>query len=141
MPAAGGSLPRVTDAQIVAAMTAADGNRTLAAKKLRCDYTTICDRIRASGELQKVEWDIRDRSIDLSESVVKRHLRQGKLEAARIVFQFQGHRRGLTSTNKTEISGGLTLNSINDLNDEQLDALILRIDRRLAEAQGAPRPA
>jgi len=132
----GGSLPKVTDGQIMAAMTAADGNRSLAARKLKIEYTTLCDRIRGSPLLTKHEWDVRDRSIDLAESVVRTHLRQRKLEAAKVVFQYQGHRRGLTTMQKTELSGAISLNSIQELTDEQLDALLLRLDRRLSEAEG-----
>lgn len=132
-------LQSISDEAIAAALNATDGIIKDAAVKLRCSYYTIEPRIRKSPVLRQICEAYRLRSFDFTESNLRKANKKGEVWAVKEMLKYRGHHHGYTEKTQTELSGSVafTREGIESLTDEELDALLIRIDRRIAAlAQG-----
>ena len=84
----------LSDRHIQIALECTDGKVIPAAKMLHCAPGTLRRRVNESEELQAVEHWARESLFDLSESVLKGHLRMGSLDAAKYVAERLGKSKG-----------------------------------------------
>lgn len=130
---------KVSDEQIAAVLNACDGIIKDAAEKLGMPYSTIEPRVRKSSVLRQLCETYRARAFDFTESHLRKANKKGEQWAIKEMLKYQGHARGYTEKTQTEVSGSISITkeSIHSLTDEELDALILRLDRRVAELAGS----
>lgn len=128
---------RLTDEQIVAALNATDGIINTAAQKLGVTYSAVQQRVSVSPQLRKIIAMYRERSMDFTETHLRKANREGEQWAIQANLKYLGHLRGFHEKTQQEVSGSLslTVSTINELGDEELDALIARVDRRLRQTE------
>lgn len=85
---------------------------------LKCDRATIKEYIKRHPELEQVEEEARERSIDLAESVVMRQMQKENLTAAIFMLNTQGKKRGYSTKQDVEVTGEIKVVLQNDLADQ-----------------------
>lgn len=98
-----GSKDKYTVEQIAHALRQAGGMRAHAAKLLRCSPSTVTNYVERHPELEIVEDDIKNATLDLAESQLIRKIRAGEAWAICFYLKTQGKKRGYIE--RTEITG------------------------------------
>ena len=94
---------RYSREQVGDALKKTDGLLTLAAKRLRCDYTTILRYMERYPELEEIRDSCRENMIDLAESKLKSKIKAGNLDATKFALKTVGKKRGFVE--RTEMAG------------------------------------
>lgn len=136
-------LQLISDEAIAAALNATDGMIKDAAVKLGASYYTIEPRVRKSPILRQLCESYRLRAFDFTESHLRKANKKGDQWAIKEMLKYRGHRHGYTEKTQTELSGAvaLTREGIESLTDEELDAILIRLDRRIAALAQSERAA
>jgi hypothetical protein len=93
-----------SDKKIIAALTASNGGVYLAARKLRCDPTTIYDRADRVPEVQRVIDEMRGELVDLAEAALKKAVAEREGWAVCFTLKTQGKQRGYVERQEHEVT-------------------------------------
>lgn len=127
-------LQKVSDDAIAAVLNATDGIIKDAAPKLGMTYHALAARIQRTPILRQLCESFRMRAFDFTETHLRKANKRGEQWAIKEMLRYRGHRHGYTEKQQTELSGAFTITheSLDALSDEELDALLCRLDRRIA---------
>jgi hypothetical protein len=122
-----GARRRFTRAQVVEALRNAAGIYSGAAQMLGCAPNTIANYVDRSPKLQKLVREIQEQHLDLAETKLLTHLRDGNLKAVIFYLKTKGKVRGYSE--RTEVTGpnGRPLSlelDVTKLSDEELEQII-----------------
>jgi hypothetical protein len=133
------ALQKISDEQIAAALNACDGIIKDACVNLNANYYTIEPRIRKTPILRQLLEIYRNRAFDFTESHLRKANKKGEAWAIKEMLKYRGHNHGFSEKQQHEISGSLSLTkeSVHSLTDEELDAILIRLDRRIADLAGS----
>lgn len=125
---------KYSDEAIAAALRMSDGIIKDAAKKLNASYYTIYARVARTPMLRQLQESFRHMSFDFTETHLRKANKKGEQWAIKEMLKYRGHKYGYDEKTQTEVSGhvALTTESLNELSDEELDALLIRLDKRIA---------
>jgi len=85
---------KFTIVQVVAALEAAGGIKSIAAKKLGCDPTTVHGYAKRYWEVEEAVARISDEKLDFAEAKLLKHIEDGNLTAIIFFLKTQGKNRG-----------------------------------------------
>ena len=90
--------PAFTCEQVEAAIRAADGNLSEAARKLKCNRNTVLNYISRYPVLKEVQAELAEMDLDFAERKLKEHIRKGSEAMLRFMLSTKGKRRGYAET-------------------------------------------
>lgn len=137
-------MQKITDEQIAAALNVCDGIIKDAAVKLKTSYDTIAPRVSRTPILRQLCEIYRNRAFDFTETHLRKANKKGEQWAIKEMLKYRGSLHGYTEKLQQELSGSIGLvnvESIESLTDEALDALIVRLDKRIAALAREEEPA
>lgn len=114
-------MPRYTDAQIAAALTATRGMTYLAAQHLGCSHHTINTRLATSPRLRAIVEAQTGRVLDTAETKLFDAMQTGDLGAIKYLLSTKGKDRGYTE--RQEITG-------KDGHSLKVDVIVTVVDDR-----------
>lgn len=126
---------KFTPEQVIAALKAKHGMVAFAARALGCTSKTLYNMMNRHPEIAENLVDIRAQMLDLAESALFKQIGLGSLPAITFYLRTQGKDRGYVE--RTQFSGvnlNLSAEDLAKLSDEELNALISRIDSTLGGA-------
>jgi hypothetical protein len=98
-----GRRQKFTTEQIENALRNAGGSRSGAARQLHCSLTCVSNYIRRSPELQRVEAEIVEETIDFAEAQLLKNIKDGKEPSLIFFLKTKAKHRGYVE--KVEVGG------------------------------------
>lgn len=135
---------RYTSAQVAAALTAAGGIYSEAAKRLGCTPATVRNYVKRYKALQKLEGDIVEQRLDLAERGLLAKIHEGNLTAIMFYLRTKGRGRGYRQRRNGEAGPPASVRApatapvpdLSKLTDEELDILERLLEKATAGAGG-----
>lgn len=123
------SREKFTSAQVIAALQSQRGMVYLAARVLQCDPKTIYNMIKRHPEIGEVRDQQRGQMIDVAESALYKLIVNGNVPSIIFFLKTQARDRGYVErTQQTGVSLNLSTEDLAKLSDEELNALIVKLD-------------
>ncbi len=129
----------VAEAEIVAALEAAEGSIADAAASLGVKRHVLASAISRSEYLRAVHMDFLEAGIDAAQRVVFTAVKQGRLEAATFVLSTVGKERGFSTKQELKLSKAEP--RFKDMSEAELTEFIQSNKDTLAELLGGPQGA